>query len=75
MNINDVPQEHRDAVARWLLERAAEYRPSWLLGGTEVLLMQDALKSAAIDIAEGGDIEDTTLARDAVVLRRLREGD
>lgn len=68
-----VPVEHREAVARWLILRAQRYQPSFLLTKGQAAYIQDALCSAAVDVADP-TAEDSTLAHAARVMDRLREG-
>lgn len=65
-----VPVEHREAVARWLIQRAGRYQPSFILTGDQAGMIQDALCSAAVDVADP-TAENSTLAHSAEVMRRL----
>ena len=46
-----IPPEHRRTIARWLLEHAATFKPSWLLIPGACAAVHDALKGAAVDLA------------------------
>lgn len=66
-----VPAGHRKTMAKWLLERAEQYRPSMLLSGQEADLIQGVLTGIAVDVMDP-ESEDMTTAHAARIIGALQ---
>lgn len=67
-----VPDEHRELIARWLNERAAQFRPTFLLTDLAAGAVRDVLRGAAVDLARPA-AEDSTTGHANEVLADLSE--
>lgn len=71
--IEAIPEQHRRLIAQWLLERVAQYQPSWLLPQWQVALLCDAISGVAVDLMRPVS-DDSTLDYAAEVLHDLAGG-
>lgn len=63
----EIPQEQRRVIARWLVERAAQFRPSLVLTKHEAQQIQGVVLGLAVDLFDPlGD--DSTIEHAAQVL-------
>lgn len=65
-----IPAEHRALVARFLIERAAQFKPSFVLSAEMTSVIQAALTGAAVDLHDP-ESDDSTLGHVAVVVAEL----
>jgi hypothetical protein len=65
-----IPEEHRQVISCWLLERAKRYQPSWVLSAREAELVAGTLACVAVELMEPLS-EDSTVARGKKVIETL----
>ena len=66
-----IPAEHRETIARWILERADGIGPSFLCTPATADMCRAVLVGVAVDLADPG-AEDSTIELAEAVTRRLR---
>jgi hypothetical protein len=69
-DLAEIPEGYRRTIARWLLERATQYRPSFLLTVEGSRLIQGALAGTATDLADPL-ADDSTLMHQAELIAPL----
>lgn len=66
-----IPEEHRKIIARWFIQRAETFEPSWVLSWDAATIIRGVLTGSAVDLADPLS-DDSTTGHATRVLDTLR---